>query len=178
MLFSILAEKKAMAKRKRKRKSKGNNATVVMISVLIILAIVSIVIAYFVLYSEETKDETTKTPATDQVEQKEKIKQEAKTSKTALEGTWVSNYDGAMLTIEGLGFTLDQPSVDGSGQIKGTLAVEKAIVTFKNINGIDKCIGKEGRYIFSFENDELNLKLINDPCKSRTEKMTAGWFKL
>ena len=163
---------------KRKRKSKGNNSTMVMFSVLIILAIVSIVIAYFVLYSEGTQTEATETVSTEHVKQKEEVKQQTTEIKTALEGTWVSNYDGTMLTIEGLGFTLDQPSVDGSGQIKGTLAVEKTTVTFTNTNGIKKCIGKKGKYSFSFENDELNLKLIKDPCESRAEKMVSGWFKL
>ena len=149
-----------------------------MISVLIILAIVSITIAYFVLYSEDAQTESTKTVTSEQVEQKEEVRKENKDAKTALEGTWVSNYDGAMLTIKGLDFTLDQPSVDGSGQIKGTLTVDNTTVTFSNTNGIEECIGKEGTYNFSFEKDELNLKLIKDPCESRAEKMAAGWFRL
>jgi mannitol-specific phosphotransferase system IIBC component len=163
---------------KRKRKSKGNNSTLMMISVLIILAIISVVIAWFVLYSDETKTESTETVTSEQVEEKEEVRQENKDVKTALEGTWVSNYDGAMLTVKGLDFTLDQPSVDGSGQIKGTLKIDNANVTFSNTNGIEKCIGKKGQYSFSFEKDELNLKLIKDPCESRAEKMAAGWFRL
>ena len=98
--------------------------------------------------------------------------------KTPLEGSWVSMYDGAILTFTGLNFSLDMPSVDSPEKITGKIAIESTIVTFYNTGGKKICLDDEGHYQFTFENDELNFKVIKDQCASRKERMTANWFKL
>ena len=165
-------------KRKSKRKSSSNNSMVMLVAIVIILAIISIVTAYFILNNDEqieaieTITEIVKTDDNSLKTEKQTV------VKTPIEGTWVSNYDGAMLTISGTTFAIELPSVDASGKVKGNISVEKTIVTFTNTTGLKACIGKKGHYNYSFENDELILTLIKDPCESRLERMTETWFRL
>ena len=98
--------------------------------------------------------------------------------KTTIEGTWVSNYDGAILGINGLTFSLDLPSVDAPKTIKGVISVEQNLVTFNDGSGNSNCRNMEGHYKFRIENDEISFELIKDPCESRKERMTMSWFKL
>ena len=109
----------------------------------------------------------------------EVAKAEAKKPVSVIDGTWVSNYDGAMLTISGSSFTMELPGVDESGKIKGNVAYEENIVTFVYESGSSTCKGTEGHYLYSIDkNGELFFKLIKDVCESRKERMTATWFRL
>ena len=165
-------------KRKSRKKTSGNNSMLMLIGIVAVLAILSVVAAYFILNNNEqieTIETVTEIVKTDSNSQ-ETVKPVE--TKTPIEGTWVSNYDGAMLTISGLTFTIELPSVDAGGNVKGNIAVEKTIVIFTNINGIKNCIGNEGHYNYSFENDELILTKIKDNCESRSERMTESWFRL
>lgn len=168
-----------MAKtRKSRKKPSGNNSMVMLIAIVAILAILSIVAAYFILDNDEQLEaieSVTEIVKTDNNTQETDNKTE---EKTAIEGTWVSNYDGAMLTISGLSFTIELPSVDAGGKVKGNIAVEKTMVTFTNTTGPKACIGKKGQYNYSFYKDELKLTLIKDPCESRSERMNETWFRL
>lgn len=98
--------------------------------------------------------------------------------KSPLEGSWVSFYDGAILTFTGLNFVLDVPSVDSPGKITGKIAIEKTIVTFYYTSGKKSCLDVEGHYQFTFQDEELNFKVIKDLCDNRKERMTANWFRL
>ena len=166
-------------KRKSRKKPLDNNSMLMLIAIVAILAILSIVTAYYILDNDDKQidaiETVTKIIQTDDNTQKT---EEQGTIKTAIEGTWVSNYDGAMLTISGTTFSIELPSVDASGNVKGSIAVENTIVTFSNTTGTKTCIGKEGHYNYSFEGDELMLNKIKDPCDRRSERMTESWFRL
>jgi hypothetical protein len=96
-----------------------------------------------------------------------------------IEGTWVSNYDGAMLTIKGFSFSVELSGLDAGPKMMGNLAVEGNIVTFVYDSGNKACQSIEGHYLYALENNgDLFFKLIKDNCESRKERMTATWFKL
>jgi uncharacterized protein YpmS len=156
-----------------KRKKRSNyKPLIIILIVLAAIVVVSIGIGYFL-----TKEEATTAP--ESVEQKEEPStNELEAVKTPLEGTWVSNYDGAILGINGLTFSLDLPSVDAPETIKGTMAVEQNLVTFTNTSGDEMCPDMEGHYKFKIEDDEVFFTLIKDNCDIRKERMTMNWFKL
>lgn len=173
-----------MAKKRRSRKKpKSGNSFITMVIIIVLLVIVSVVTAYFILGDDEKQiPELIENVFSTQDKSSEEIKNnEPKTEntiETAIDGTWVSNYDGAMLTITGNTFSLEMPSVDASSKIKGSLAVEKTIISFTNTSGNKACIGKEGHYNYSFIDGELMLNKIKDPCDSRSQRMTETWFRL
>ncbi|MCB2207936.1 MAG: hypothetical protein KQH67_06530 [Bacteroidetes bacterium] len=157
----------------RTRKKRTNyKPLIIILIVLAAIVVISIGIGYFL-----TRGETV--PTNEDTEQTETLStDELKSMKTPLEGTWVSNYDGAILGINGLTFSLDMPSVDAPETVKGTIAVEQNLVTFIIITGDDMCPNMEGHYKFSFEDDEITFNLIKDNCDIRKERMTMSWFKL
>ena len=94
-------------------------------------------------------------------------------------GTWVSNYDGAILTLKRFEFTLEMPSVDQKTTIKGELSVVKNVLTFVYTSGSETCRGVEGHYQYTLEdNGDIFFKRIKDKCKSRAERMEVSWFRL
>ena len=160
-----------MAPKTKKSKQQNKNGLITIIVVIVVLAAVSIIAGWY--FSDKNSEKNT-TPDKEQTVQTETKKPDA--IKTPIEGTWVSNYDGAMLSITGLSFSLDLASVDKSVTIKGTILVKDDLVTFINKNGICKDI--QGQYRFSLKNNELTFKLVSDECTSRKERMTASWFRL
>ena len=160
-----------MAPKTKKSKKQNKNSLITIIIVIIVLAVVSIIAGWY--FSDQHKGKTSP-QETVQTEQTENKVQE--TIKLPLEGTWVSNYDGAMLSITGLSFSLELASVDKSKIIKGTILVKDDLVTFINKNGI--CKDVQGQYKFSLKNNELTFKPVSDECASRKERMTASWFRL
>lgn len=153
-----------MAKRSKKTGAKnGQNNLLLFFAIIIILAIISTIIAFY--YQDEFKE----TAPDDQ--------QQTEVKTTNLEGTWVSNYDGKMLSINGLNITIESPSVDETGRITGRISIEENIITFVYTTGI--CETLEGHYLYSINEDgEVFFKLIKDSCESRIEHMTMTWFKL
>ena len=152
-------------KRSRSSANKSNNVLIFFV-IVIALAIISIVAAYY-LSGEDSNLNPTKVHKTEKVAQ----------PVTPIEGTWVSNYDGTMLTVEGRSVTFESPSVDESNKVSGEITIQDNIVTFSNIKG--SCKDIEGHYLYSIdEKDELFFKLIKDSCPKRIELMTASWFKL
>ncbi len=155
-----------MATRKRLSKKTGNNNLLIFFAIVIALALISMIAAYFM--TDKTEGEGKQQP-------KEIIKTE-KPATVLFEGTWVSNYNGTMLTIKGLTFTLESPAVDESTILKGKISIEKDTVTFIYESGT--CKGTEGKYQYTLnDKGELFFKLIRDNCSSRKELMTASWFK-
>lgn len=165
-------------KRKSRKKPNRNNTTITLVMIIILLATISVVTAYFMLDDEDkpSQDLIENLTQTTTTEVNEKNTESKIT--TPIDGTWVSNYDGAMLTISGNTFSIEMPSVDASSKVKGSLAVEETIVSFSNTSGNKACIGKEGHYNFSFIDGELMLNKIKDPCESRAQRMSETWFKL
>jgi len=171
--YKLALKKMAGSTKSGKRKKRTNyKPMIIILIVLAAIVVVSIGIGYFL-----TKGETFSIP--NEAEQTETLNtDELKSMKTPLEGTWVSNYDGAILGVNGLTFSLDMPSVDAPETVKGTIAVEQNLVTFINITGDEMCPNIEGHYKFRFEDDEITFNLIKDNCDIRKERMTMSWFKL
>lgn len=153
--------------KKRSRKAHGkNNNVLIFFAIVLVLAIISVVTAYY-LSGDDSNSNPTKVNETEKVTQ----------TVTPIEGTWVSNYDGTMLTVEGRSVTFESPSVDESKKVTGEITIQDNIVTFSDING--SCKDIEGHYLYSIdEKNELFFKLIKDSCPKRLELMTASWFKL
>lgn len=168
-----------MTAKSRKRKTGKTKVSGVWIflAIVVVLAIVSMLISYF--WISEEKPDVLLLPSQEKVEKTETPPAATQIPAREIQGTWVSNYDGTMLTIKGFDFELEQSGVDESGIIKGSLAIEGNIVTFVNTSGTEVCKGPEGHYLYSIDvNGELFFKLIKDPCSGRKERMTASWFKL
>ena len=156
---------------KRKRPTSYKPFLIVLL-VFAAIVVASILIGYFL-----TKEEYVLTDK--EVEQYEAGNTtELESIKTPIEGTWVSNYDGAILGINGLTFSLDLPSVDAPKTVKGTISIEQNLVTFINDPADETCTNIEGHYKFSFKEDKISFELIKDNCANRTERMTMSWFKL
>lgn len=161
---------------RRKRHSKAQeNPLRKLIVFILMLAVVSVIIAYFMLEDEKKQDEAPVQTTTEIQQEEEPVL----TVEPAYTGTWVSNYDGAILTLDRFSFTLEMPSVDQKTAIKGELSVVKNVLTFVYTSGSESCRGEEGHYQYSLEdNGDLFFKLIKDNCKSRKERMEASWFRL
>lgn len=172
-----------MAKRRttsRKSKKKSNSFVVFLI-VVIILALLSFGISYFMLNERDAISSIaveTESPLKDSPAIVGEKSAEDLQELTHLQGTWVSNYDGTMLTIVGSSCTFESPAVDSPAKTKGTVMVNKTIVTFV-FTGNNSCGSAEGHYEYQLEGDgEVFFKKIKDPCQSRSSVMSASWFRL
>jgi len=161
-----------MSSRSRK-KMQINKGLIIVIVVIVAIAAVSIFAGWYL-----SGGNTEEINSAEKEQSEHTDKNEQKGIKTSLEGTWVSNYDGAILTITGLSFTIENPRVDDPTKTSGKLAVEQNLVTFINTGGKDVCKSTEGHYQFTFEKDEVSFRLIKDKCESRKERMTVSWFRL
>jgi uncharacterized protein YxeA len=162
-----------MSKKKpvKRKNSKTDNRLWFIVTFLIIL-IVSVLLGFYFSNNKErvSKDNSElKTP-------EKPIKTEKST--TLLNGTWVSEYDGAIMEIKGHSFTLEMPSVSNGTIIKGTIQINGKEVSLTYVSGSETCKQKQGKYAFEIKNNKLVFKLINDECKSRADRMSAAWFRL
>lgn len=165
-----------MPPRSRKRRSAKPNRLWVVVAIIIVIAIITMIVSYF--YLDEDKPDVLLLPPTEQQDSDEGT--DTSTAPVSqIDGTWVSNYDGAILTLRGDSFSLEISGVDETEKIEGSLAIESNIVTFVYVSGTEVCKGPEGHYLYSIEdNGDIFFKLIKDICDSRKERMTATWFKL
>jgi hypothetical protein len=100
-------------------------------------------------------------------------------NKFLFETTWVSNMDGAMLTINSNGiFTIDFPSVEPKACTQGTFKIEENKIIFLYKPDSDICSGIEGTYRINLKDNVLEFSLISDKCKSRKKHFKEGWFRL
>jgi hypothetical protein len=167
-----------------KKKKTKFSPWLIFVLAIIIIALISMGIGYYLMNNENpkihewaTSGEKTETAGKPETATKPETVAKA-VEKTPLEGSWVSYYDGAILTFTGLDFVLELPSVDSPEKITGRIALEKTIVTFYYTSGKKNCLNVEGHYQFTFQEEELNFKVIKDQCESRKERMSANWFKL
>jgi len=175
--FHYLYKNKIMSAKSRKKSKKKTNSLWIFLAVIIAIAIISMTFSYF--WIEQDKPEVLLLPNTEQDQKTVEPTKKQLDFATPIEGIWVSNYDGVMLTITGLTFTLESSGVDETQKIKGDLSIEENIVTFVYTSGSEVCKGPEGHYLYSIDGkDELFFKLIKDICDGRKERMTASWFKL
>ncbi|NQU33088.1 MAG: hypothetical protein HQ521_07620 [Bacteroidetes bacterium] len=163
-----------MAKRKSQKKStKNNKSFTIFFVIVIIIAIISFAITYVVMQND-----------TGAIVDAIKVEKEVTTPKTvieksSLEGTWASYNDGAMLTIVGLTFTIELPSVEATITASGKIVVNDNVITFINTSEKSDCNVKPGIYSFSIQdNSDLTFKKIDDDCKSRITQIEAAWFKV
>jgi hypothetical protein len=175
-IFTIFTKNVMVIKPRKKRKNKFNPVWI-FLSIVIAIAIISMLISYF--WVEQEKPDVLLLPKTEKDQKAVEPTKEQLELATPLEGTWVSNYDGVMLTVSGLSFTLESSGVDGAQKINGDLSIEENIVTFVYTSGSEVCKGPEGHYLYSIDGSgELFFKLIKDICDGRKERMTASWFRL
>lgn len=167
-----------MAKSRKKRSTKAQKSPLMLfLFIFILLVILSVVIGYFILDTDEggTVDPLQTTSASNDNTEQEPVL----TVEPMYTGTWVSNYDGAILTLNRFSFTLEMPSVDQKTAIKGQLSVVKNVLTFVYTSGSETCRGEEGHYQFMLEDKgDIFFKLIKDNCKSRAARMEVSWFRL
>ncbi len=171
---------------RRRKKTKKTNHLLIFVMVIVILAAISLSVSYFILQDDSLKDfspfENTSTERTEDAEASTPAitpDPVAVDKPTLLDGTWVSNYDGNIMTISGLSFTLESPSVSDASKLSGSLSIEKSIVTFTYTSGTKTCLQIEGHYQFLLEGrDEVFFELIKDNCSKRKDRMSQSWFKL
>ncbi|OFY51737.1 MAG: hypothetical protein A2W85_08730 [Bacteroidetes bacterium GWF2_41_31] len=167
------------------RKSKNTpNSFLIFMVVVVILALISFAISYFVLDQDkeiqkkvaELEEPINPDPIEGQAT--EVTDQEGLNTMAQLSGTWVSNYDGTMLSIQGNTCVFESPAVDSPEKVSGTIQVNKSIITIV-YTGKHSCGSTEGHYEYQKEGEAgVFFKKIKDNCSSRSELMSASWFRL
>ncbi len=183
-------KKRSYFRKKRNASGSFKTLTLFLLAVLI-LGSVALMLSYFILKkdrqeSPEAGEITVTRVEPRKMDKKDKpvVKSDAKRdvemeAQNPLQGeTWVSTYNGAMLAIEGNRYTLDFPSVEARKPMMGAIGFTANGFTLTNHNQDDVCKNETGAYTFSFEGDELMIKVKNDPCIRRSTNMEAAWFKL
>lgn len=175
-----------MAKKRTSKRSsvkrKSNNSAIVVILVVVIIALLSLFITHFIMNDNQEGRElasSTTENITETVAEKT-VATEIPDAKVVspIEGTWVSNNDGAMLTIVGKNFTIELPSVDSPQKTKGTINYNDNNITFLYSSAKNECGTKPGEYKYQISSDEIYFTVINDDCKVRAEQLGCGWFRL
>jgi len=197
--------KSATKKPASKRRGKGMGLLPRLIIALLVLAMLSLAAGYFILkwkrdkspgiaeisLVQETEDnnagnisEKGKTNG-NQVNPSESKNNKAEKKHTtnekpdpALQGTWVSTMNGAMMTIAGETFALDFPSIEFKKPVKGVLKAVKASFTITDTEGDQGCGNQEGVYLYSIKGEELTIIRKKDNCSKRASTLDATWFKL
>lgn len=161
-----------MAKRRsKKRSSKKNSSVKIFVIVVIALALLSFAISYFVMRMGSGTEENIKNTVTETIKQ-------STSAKHILEGTWASYNDGAMLTITGNNFSIEQPSVESSIVAKGKIVISNGKITFVYTNEGSLCGIKPGVYKFEFVGEDVKFSKIDDSCDNRSSQIVATWFKV
>lgn len=193
--------KKSTPKRKHRsiaRKRAKNQPGIILVLLLIIVA--AIVLSYFVTggnysqyfnrmkdtfssisvsdHSEEAEHMTETTETSEKLSETLPSQQEKTALKTALEGTWVSTLNGAMLTFKDNTFQVEFPSIEERAKLKGHFKIAANNIHLVNTLSDDLCGMKEGVYSFEFKGEDLILSVQNDPCNMRKENLSTDWFKL
>lgn len=175
-----------MAKRRTASRKKKKNLSpfVVFLIVIVVLALLSAGISYYIL-NDDGKSAGGLTTEDAQREQvlpgktatsNEQVPQEK--GGRLLEGTWLSNYDGTIMTIKGETCVFEKPSVDNPVKVEAAILFNNTLVTFiyseKSV-----CGSAEGHYEFHLNGEsEVIFKRVKDQCASRSEQMSASWVKL
>ncbi len=166
-----------MAKKRKANSKKKPSVNISLILIIIVLiAILSYGISY--LFIHDASDEKMVTTDRNKTEAEHPAKGNT-TIITLLEGSWYSEYDGSILTINNKTFQLEFPGVDGSKTTKGSVIINGNEVIFMNQSTSKSCVDKPGKYKWKVSGKtKLSFSKINDPCPSRVERMMAGWEKI
>lgn len=114
----------------------------------------------------EAVNETNKTDET--IDIKKTFKEENK-----LSGCWLSNEQGASLTMDDYGYRIDFFGVDASKPITGNYSIENNLIIFTS-DGSD-CNGVDGSYRITFYKKNISLICKDDECSSRRNILEADW---
>jgi len=100
-------------------------------------------------------------------------------SDSLLYNTWISEIDGAMLTLKPNGcYSLDVPSVEEGKTVFGHYKLQGKQIIFVNHPSSGVCEGIEGAYRYTCSNGQITFKVLSDGCKSRKYYLSSGWFIL
>lgn len=99
-------------------------------------------------------------------------KKEFKELKT-LNGCWLSNEQGASLTMDDYGYRIDFFGVDASKPITGNYSIEKNLIIFTSDDS--DCNGLDGTYRITFYKKDFSLIAKDDDCSSRRNILEADW---
>lgn len=100
------------------------------------------------------------------------LKKEFKENQT-LSGCWLSNMQGASLTIDEYGYRIDFFGVDASKPMTGTYVIDGNHIIFKSND--DVCKNEEGSYRITFNKKDFSLNCKNDDCKKRRNILESDW---
>ncbi len=140
----------------------------------LVLAIISAIIAYFLVQPGGQQKENRKSHDSTQPLQTTQTK--ANFNNTfSLNGTWASNHDGSILDIHGTSFRLERPSVDSHHVENGDVFINGNMATFIYTDSSSLCKGKPGIYFFKKKKGRLIFKLKTDICPGRKEKFATVW---
>lgn len=169
-----------MSTRKRnpgKNKNSGDLLSILL--VVIVLAVIAAITAYYLTKKPvHSKKSQTEQPHNQKTNGNKNTKSPAKentVTTTVLEGTWVSQNDGALMEFHENNFSLDLPSVDSHSYKKGIFSIEGNQVTFSYSNINNACGKQKGIYTFKLSDGSLHLKAKKDACKFRKQKLVATW---
>lgn len=168
-------------KKQTSRKTNSKISLSKIIFILIILAAVAAIIAYFLTQSSPHIEKDTVQPAS-QLKWNENKPQVITATKpmikTKLEGSWVNNYNGIMLDVHGQQFSVDSPSVDNNFYFEGTFSIIEDLIQFTNRGKNTPCADYSGKYRFKLKEGTLIIKLENDTCTLRKSKLIGTWQRL
>lgn len=105
-------------------------------------------------------------------ETKKETKKEAQRL-TNLSGCWLSNEQGAFITLDQYGYRIDFSNVDASKPLTGNYYVENNLIVFTTDG--NECKGTEGTYRITFYKKNFSLICKDDDCTSRRNILEADW---
>ena len=163
--------------KRRKKKSSGSRGFWIFAAIIIVIAIISVLLSYWWVGGKESDERDV--PAREETTEPHKESGTKQQVDSPIDGTWVSNYDGAMLTLSGDTYSIELPGIDESGKAVGSFTLEENICTFLQTSEKAVCKDMEGHYLYTLaDSGELSFSLIKDNCKSRKDRMTTSWFRL
>jgi hypothetical protein len=146
----------------------------VLIIIVALLAILSYALSFLFIHDASDEQELVTTKPNHL--SKEDISKGDVKIITPINGSWYSTYDGAILTVDGTTFKIETPSVDNSTVIKGTITLTGNEVTFNYDSDSKLCAKIPGKYRWKIDGQKkLFFIVINDRCKSRSERMSSPW---
>lgn len=183
--------KRSRSNKKSRRKNGGGINLRVFIIVFVLIALVAFAITYLVMDQKENDARKTLKAVKQDVERPQsgdkkndsvpmpKITFSGDEIKPGnLDGTWVSNNDGAMLTISGRDYSIELPNVDGTVVDKGTIVVLANEVKFVDTDEESPCTVSVGIYSYKVVNNVISFKKVKDECESRINRLSATWYKI
>ena len=159
-----------MNTKSRRRKKRKPIRVGQLVLFFIFLAVLSIIIAFFIVRPDKEVRHTTPT----KIHQTSNTNDSIKIS-NPLMGTWVSNNDGSILEIHAHHFSIEIPSVDQHMYREGQCEITKTQIQFIYSDTLENCLGKIGTYRFKIKEKQLILSPIKETCPGRSEHLSASW---